>query len=342
MNIKFSAFVMLAVAAVAAFSPSQALAQKGKAQAKEYGYPDTDGTYSYTGPKVRFDKYSRPRSGSHDVQTTFVGKLMGRKGKGYAYQGMDYYNGLILSCQNQGVATVYSFDGEEIQKIGQFELASFNEKNHCNVACFGTDFFAEGDPLPLVYISQAQKVTINGRKDVLYVERMAPDFKSSQLVQTIVYDDINKNFGYALQWVIDKEHGYLYGFGNTVNNDDPANKHRIIKFRLPKLSDTNKDGFVVLREEDALDNYLIEDVSDFRENFVGQGLCINHDKLYMPTGFGKPEAPSVLYVWDLRKKTMCNKIDLSAGTHSEFEDCAVIARDKMLVQAQHGLFILQF
>jgi hypothetical protein len=337
MNIKSFA---LAILASAAFFPSQALAQNGKAQAEEYGYPDTDGTYSYIGPRVRFDKYSRPRSGLHEVQTTFVGRLMGRKGN--AYQGMDYYNGLILSCENQGIATVYSFDGDEVQKIGQFELASFNEKNHCNVVSFGTDFFAGGDPLPLAYISQAQKATINGRKDVLYVERLAPDFQSSRLVQTIVFDDVGKNFGYALQWVIDREHGYLYGFGNTVNNDDPANKHRIIKFRLPKLSDTDEDGFVVLHEEDALDNYLIEDVSDFRGNFVGQGLCINHDKLYLPTGFGKPEAPSVLYVWDLRKKTMCNKIDLSAGTHGEFEDCAVIARDRMLIQAQHGLFILQF
>lgn len=47
-------------------------------------------------------------------------------------------------------------------------------------------------------------------------------------------------------------------------------------------------------------------------------------------------------VWDLRKKKMCNKIDLVAGTHSEFEDCAVIGKKKMLIQAQHGLFLLEF
>ncbi|MCI2109208.1 MAG: hypothetical protein LKJ95_10980 [Bacteroidales bacterium] len=342
MNHKSHYFAMMVVAALAAFSTVPAFAQKGKAQAKEFGYPDTDGTYSYTGPVVRFDKYTKRDKGTHEVQTEYLGKLMGRKGKGYAYQGMDYYNGLILSCQNQGVATVYSFDGKEIQKKGQFELVSFNKINHSNVVSFGTEFYDKSDPLPLAYISHCNRALINGKKDVLYVERIAPDFQSSQLVQAIVYDDVNNDFGYALQWVIDRKNGYLYGFGNTVDNTDPKNCHRIIKFRLPKLSDTDKDGYVILHPSDALENYRIEDVSDFKGNFIGQGLYVSHDKLYLPTGFGTEEFPSILYVWDLRKRKMCNKISLVEGTHSEFEDCTVIGKKKMLIQAQHGLFLLQF
>lgn len=342
MNVKFYYLAMMAAAAISAFSPIPAFAQGGKAQTKEYGYPDTDGTYSYTGPAVRFDKYTRHAKGTHELHTEYLGELMGRQGKGYAYQGMDYHEGLILSCQNQGVATVYSFDGKEIQKKGQFELASFSKLNHSNVVSFGTEYYDKSDSLPLAYISQCQRALINGLKDVLYVERVAPDFQSSQLVQIIVYDDVNKNFGYALQWVIDRENGFLYGFGNTVDNTDSQNRHRVIKFHLPKLSDTDKNGHVVLHESDALDNYLMEDVSDFKGNFIGQGLCVSHGKLYLPTGLGTAEAPSVLYVWDLRKKIMCNKIDLVAGTHGEFEDCAVIGKKKMLIQAQHGLFLLQF
>ncbi len=342
MNVKSYFLAMMIAATIAAFSPMPAFAQKGKAQAKEHGYPDTDGTYSYTGPAVRFDKYTKHAKGTHDLQTEYLGKLMGRQGKGYAYQGMDYYDGLILSCQNQGVATVYSFDGKEIQKKGQFELASFNKINHSNVVSFGTEYYDKADPLPLAYISHCHRSPINGKKDVLYVERIAPDFQSSQLVQTIVYDDENNDFGYALQWVIDRENGFLYGFGNTVDNTNPQNRHRVIKFRLPKLSDSDKDGYVILHQSDALENYRMEDVSDFKGNFIGQGLYVNHDKLYMPTGFGTAEAPSILYVWDLRKKKMCNKIDLTAGTHSEFEDCTVIGKKKMLIQAQHGLFLLEF
>ena len=95
------------------------------------------------------------------------------------------------------------------------------------------------------------------------------DLSGSSLVQTIFYDDVNKDFGYALQWVIDQENKMLYGYGNTINNSDTLNRHRIIKFRLPALSD---GSFVVLKSEDALENYLIEDVSDFRFNPIGQGL----------------------------------------------------------------------
>ena len=318
-----------------------ATAQTGKEQAQKYGYPDTDGTCSYSGPKVKLNRYTAPKEGTHKLTSTYIGKLKGRKGKGYAYQGMDIYRKYILSCQNQGVASVYRFNGKKIELLGQFELASFNVSNHSNVACFGTEFFSKEDPLPLVYISQAQKETINGLKDVLYVERVSNDFKSSQLVQTIVFDDVNKLFGYALQWVIDKENGFLYGFGNTVSNDDPANCHRIMKFKLPDFRNIDKYGFLVLHESDALENYLIEDVSDFRGSFIGQGLLICADKLYMPTGVGTEDKPSILYVWDLKARKMCNVIDLSKTTHSEMEDCGRFGK-RLVIQAQHGLFSLKF
>ncbi|MBQ5597116.1 MAG: hypothetical protein IIU66_01325, partial [Clostridia bacterium] len=38
------------------------------------------------------------------------------------------------------------------------------------------------------------------------------DMKSSQLVQTIYYDDVNKDFDYALQWVVDRKNRMLYGY----------------------------------------------------------------------------------------------------------------------------------
>ena len=168
---------------------------------------------------------------------------------------------------------------------------------------------------------------------MLYVERIAPDFSGSQLVQTIFYDDVNHDFGYALQWVIDRKEKMLYGYGNTINNSDPDNRHRIIKFRLPKLSEGD---FITLRPEDALENYLIEDVSGFRFNPVGQGLYVEKGKLYMPTGVGKEDRPSILYIWDLRRHTM-QVVDLSALTTSEFEDISRY-KDAFYIQAQDGIF----
>ena len=269
------------------------------------------------------------------MEVEFLGALQGENSgqPGFAYQGMDIYGDYMVSCQNQGIATVYRLSGDNFEPAGQFHLASFHEFNHANVASFGVEKATKEDPLPLLYVSQCHKKPVDGRKDVLYVERIAPDFSGSSLVQTIFYDDVNKDFGYALQWVIDREHKMLYGYGNTVNNNDPFNRHRIIKFRLPALSD---GPFVVLTSEDALENYLIEDVSGFRFNPVGQGLFIRKGRLYMPTGVGKAETPSILYIWDLKKRSM-RTVDLSLCTTGEFEDISFY-KGAFYIQGQDGIF----
>ena len=272
------------------------------------------------------------------VEVEFLGPLQGENSgqSGFAYQGMDIYGDWMVSCQNQGIATVYRLSGDSFEPAGQFHLASFHEHNHANVASFGVERVSKDDPLPVIYVSQCHKLPIEGKKDVLYAERIAPDFSGSSLVQTIFYDDAEKDFGYALQWVIDRKNKMLYGYGNTVNNSDPFNRHRIIKFRLPALSD---GSFVVLKSEDALENYLIEDVSGFRFNPIGQGLFIRNGRLYMPTGVGKAETPSVLYIWDLRQHSM-RAVDLSLCTTGGFEDISYY-KGAFFIQGQDGIFRLR-
>ncbi len=269
------------------------------------------------------------------TEVEFLGPLQGENSgqPGFAYQGMDIFGDYMVSCQNQGIATVYRLSGDAFEPQGQFHLASFHEFNHANVASFGVEKFSPEDPLPVLYVSQCHQKTVDGRKDVLYAERIAPDFSGSSLVQTIFYDDVNKDFGYALQWVIDREKNMLYGYGNTVSNSDPFNRHRIIKFRLPALSE---GPLVALKSEDALENYLIEDVSGFRFNPIGQGLYIRKNLLYMPTGVGKAETPSILYVWDLKKRRM-RGVDLSLCTTGEFEDISYY-KGAFYIQGQDGIF----
>ena len=271
---------------------------------------------------------------------THLGVMQGKnhKQKGHAYQGMDKWGDYVFSCQNQGIGTIYKLSGDSFEKVGQFDLASFNRSNHANVASFGVEKVEASDPFPVVYVSHCHKRTIDDRKDMCFVERINPDMQSSELVQTIFYDDVNKDFGYALQWVVDRKKGFLYGYGNTINNNDPANCHRVIKFRLPKLSE---GSFVTLRPEDAIENYTIEEVSDFKFNPIGQGLDIRNGKLYMPTGLGDAKHPSILYVWDLCRKKMAEVIDLSECTTGELEDIAVINRRKVLLQSQDGLFLVK-
>jgi len=223
------------------------------------------------------------------------------------------------------------------RKISQFHLTRFAAWNHANVACFGVEKAEKGDPFPVVYVSQCHKVQGPDGKDVCYVERIAPDLGSSVLLQTIVYEDTRGDFGYALQWVVDRRHRMLYGYGNTVNNNDPSNRHRIIKFRLPKLSDGER---VTLHPEDALENYTVEEASGFRFNPIGQGLLIKGNRLYMPTGVGTEKHPSILYIWDLKKKRM-ETVSLVEETTGELEDIGRDGRD-FILQGQDGLFRARF
>ena len=56
------------------------------------------------------------------------------------YQGMDCYKDYIFSCKHTGIATVWKYNGEGIEKLGSFNLATHDEVNHSNVASFGCEF----------------------------------------------------------------------------------------------------------------------------------------------------------------------------------------------------------
>jgi len=287
-------------------------------------------TAAYTGEKISLQ--------TNSLKVKFLGQLQGKEKQ--AYQGMDIFGNYLLSLQNTGIATIYNFNGKKAIKLSQFNLASYHKYNHCNVASFGVEYYDANDPMPVVYVSQCQKHSINGMKDVAYVERINPDLKSSTLIQTIFYNDVNHNFGYALQWVVDTENNLLYGYGNTIDNSNPANKHRVAKFRLPSIKD-GVNGVITLTDKDLLDTYLLEDYYNAPFMPVGQGLFVHNGLLYMPTGFGKAEAPSYLYVWDLIGKYMRNVLDLREATHSEMEDSSIYD-GCLIIQSQAGLFKLIF
>lgn len=291
-----------------------------------------DGRYYYEGEKINL--------ASHSFKCYHVAKLSGVSKQ--SYQGFDIWGDYAFSCQNTGYLTIYKFKDGGLEKQGEtFKLASWNEKNHANVVSFGTKFYEPKDQFPLLYVSQCQKETINGLKDILYVERIGKDLKSTTVVQTICFKDTKNLFGYALQWVIDRENQFLYGYGNTINNSDPANKHRIVKFRLPTIDAPSKDGVTYLTNDDLLENYLLEETYSQPFNPIGQGLFIKNDMLFMPTGVGNENNPSILYVWDLKNRRMRNAIDLTKATFGELEDCSVY-QDDLYIQTQGHMFRLKF
>ncbi len=288
-------------------------------------------TVKYTGTKVCLNE--------NTLKVSFVDKLKGYDKEGY--QGMDIQGDTVISCQNSGWISFYTYNGSKLNQIvPPYKLDCYSKENHCNVVSLSNTYFSPQDKLPLLYVSQCAKQPYKGMKDVLFVVRIANDLKSVQTVQTIYYKDENHHFGYALQWVIDRENNMLYGYGNTVNNNDVSNKHRIVKFRIPDVTE-GKDGIVTLTDKDLLENYLLEETYSKPFMPIGQGLFVKNGLLFMPTGFGTPKHPSVLYVWDLKTRQMQNVIDLSTSTFSEFEDCAMW-KNVMLLQAQGNMFRLDF
>lgn len=255
------------------------------------------------------------------------------------YQGMDCYKNYIVSLQHTGIATVWKYDGKDgLEKLGRFDLATHDPVNHSNVCSFGVEKAVKGDPMPVIYVSQCHKKPYNGRKDVLFVERVKPGFQGSELVQTIHFEDVDGLFGYALQWVVDRQHKFLYGFGNTTGDKDlDNNKHRIIKFRLPKLS----EGDVVFTKDDIIETYCVEDYG-LKYATIGQGLCISKSRLMMPTGLGTESYPSYLFVWDLKNRKPVEVLDMSLGTTGELEDLAQYKCGRFLVQGQDGLFEMRY
>ena len=254
-----------------------------------------------------------------------------------SFQGMCIFEDWLLSVQNTGYATLYKLPSLE-KKTATFKLGSFADTNHANVAAFGVEKFDDSDPLPLVYVSQAYRKVVNGEKDVCYVERISLDGKA-ETVQRIILDD-QQLYGYALQWTIDQQRRHLIGFGNTIANTAEGNRFRVMVFSIPHLSDGQE---VHLTAADAIENYFVQDTdSRYPSKVVGQGACVRNDCLLLPTGFGTEEAPSIIYVLDLKTRTLRNILDLSKTLTDEMEDIDFYQGDAYIQTNGRGVIKLDY
>lgn len=284
-----------------------------------------DTTVEYIGPKIDLKQYS------YDESLYFRIPELGALKTEEAYQGMAIYGDMMFSLHNTGICTVIDLKNKKL--LSEFSLASFGKTNHANVASFGKEFYSPEDEFPLLYVSQVWKERVHNMKDVCYVERITKN--SSELVQTINYKDEKGTFGYALQWVVDVKNGYLYGFGNTIKNAVEGNKHRVTKFKLPKLSDGDSNKLVTLTEDDVIETYTLEDYYNGSEKLlIGQGLTIFNGKLFMPTGLGNATYPASIWIVDLDSRRVSNVIDLSY-IKKEPEDCDLY-QGSLIIQCNGG------
>lgn len=328
MKRKFAFILFISLSIYSIVDAQNSVSTKQKSTSKKHASKlemKADTTVKYTGSKIDLMQYS------YDESLYFRIPEMGTLKTKEAYQGMAIYGDMMFSLHNTGICTLIDLKSKKL--YSEFNLASYSKTNHANVASFGKEFYSPEDEFPLLYVSQVWKEIVNNMKDVCYVERVTKN--SSELVQTINYKDEKGTFGYALQWVVDVKNGYLYGFGNTIKNAVEGNKHRVTKFKLPKLSDSDSNKMVTLSEDDVIETYTLEDYYNGGEKLlIGQGLTILNGKLFMPTGLGNATYPASIWIVDLDTRRVSNVFDLSY-IKKEPEDCDVY-QGSLIMQCNGG------
>lgn len=285
-------------------------------------------TYTYQGGRISLK--------DHKVTVTHVGNLL--KDYKQSFQGMDIWGDTLVSLQHTGMASLYRFDGSRLERFAQFPLGSFGN-NHANVASFSRRFLYPGDKLPLLYVTRCRYVAEDSLHQLLYVERINPDTKSSELVQTIAYKEPAATQQHTTQWVLDNENGFLYGFGNTW--ESTGNRHFLRKFRIPAYNGP-QDSLKVLTQADLLEDYYLEDYYNVRPfQPTIQGMHVKNGLLFLPMGVGTQSRPSVLYIWNLGTRSMQAAIDLQEAIPHEMEDCAEYKND-LIVQVQKHIYKISF
>lgn len=245
-------------------------------------------------------------------------------------QGMDIWGDWLVSLRSDGYIQLYKFDGKSLKAYGsEFTLGSYGTNNHSNLASFSNQFYAEGDSLPLLYVTRANgTLDADGMSNVAFVERIDPVKGTATTIQKICYTSHSG----AGQYIIDRQRNLLYVWGNTIGNCADGNKHYMAKFNIPAVG-AGKATKVWLSDANALEHYYWEDYYSGGANPVVQGGAVIDDLMLLPTGFDTEAAPSVLYVWDLKNHRMLKEKRLTGIFAGEFEDCSVNWEGKIVIQA---------
>ena len=270
--------------------------------------------------------------GSHALSVSPVARL--ERVYKSSWQGMDAWGRWIVSLQDHGVASFFAYDGRRATLKGRTKLGSYQVGNHANVCFFGTRKLSPQDELPLLYVSHCA-----GRTE-LYAEHLDPRTFTARRVQTIRLDDPAHRHGSTAQWVYDRSGNYLCAFGSTTGSKGIGNRHWVLKFPMPEYNGP-QDSIVTLTPRDAIEDYHMEDYYGVPFSPLIQGGCIHDGLLYMPTGAGRYDLPSVLYVWDMNAHRMRNIIDLQGVLPTETEDCSVLD-GALIMQCHDEIFKITF
>lgn len=246
-------------------------------------------------------------------------------------QGGCHYGDYMFRFNTDNTFKVYKISTKEL--IGTFTLDG-NLSPHCNMACFGTEFYDSDDEFPLVYVNAYNNTSLP--LGTLYAFRMVKTDNTftSTLIQTIsigfTNNSIWSNGDYRPygNFVIDTDKNYLYAYVPR----DTINKTRFFKFELPILSDGSS---ITLNTDDILEQFDTEFV------LIPQDNCYYNGKIYICSGLGTSEYKGYIKVIDLIKKSQVSVVNLSDALLT-FEPEAIDIFDKNLYCGAGSLYKFKF
>lgn len=219
-------------------------------------------------------------------------------------QGMAIWGRYAFLLHDKGQCVVVDMRRKEY--VSTFIMEG--NTGHCNNASFGNEYYNRQSQFPLLYVTECR-----GQR-ACYVNDISTS--GSRLVQTIYYD--GQEITGPSDWVVDraKDRIYLYC---TIG------KMRMLKaFRLPRLSDSDKNGEVHLRPEESLASIPLGDIT------IPQGSLIAGRYAYLPDGI--PPRPRHLHVVDI---VSCRKVACFDIGHIAYEPEGVATKGRRFYLSFH-------
>lgn len=200
---------------------------------------------------------------------------------------------------------------------------------HCNQSTFGSQIYEDGDPFPLLYISQHAKADKRYFVEAYRILPVWDDEKGEytsfevELVQTIYFPSMtNENALGNINMAIDTETNEMYTYSRNNNSgQDNSGKCMISCFDLPDVHESE----VYLNDSDIKSSFYLGCTAVYM-----QGGCIHDRTLYIAQG-----AKSVGYIYlnivDLNSQQLETRLNLlNAGFTWEPEGCFIFDEDILL------------
>ena len=215
--------------------------------------------------------------------------------KGTIHGGQDgaIFGNLLFRFENRGQCHIYDLADETLPEIGQFRLDRWEEIcPHSNSVFFGNEYFAPGDPFPLLY----SNIYNNHAKDANRLEGVCCVYRvcrteagfENKLVQLLRVDFVDDDSLWGIgdnirpygNFIADTEKGILYAF--TMRDQDQITRY--FAFPMPKHYEGKPESISgvpvrALTKEDILFSF------DCPYHHFIQGSCVHKGLIYSLEGF---------------------------------------------------------